>query len=111
MSARIPSATPAVKRTPDSRRIIPRVDTFGDRRPELSYPCIWTYRVICTDEEALRTAVVALMGTSEHTLVAIGASASGRYQRLELRVHVRDEIERNDIFQALGRIEVVRFVL
>lgn len=87
------------------------MDTFGDRRPELSYPCTWTYRLICTDAELLRSAVTALMGTSEHTLEAIGASASGRYQRLELRVHVRDEIERNDIFQALGRIEVVRFVL
>jgi len=87
------------------------VDTFGDRRPEISYPCTWTYRLICVDEQVLRAAVVALMGTSEHALETIGSSASGRYQRLELRVLVRDEIERNDIFQALGRIEVVRFVL
>lgn len=88
-----------------------RVETFGDRRPELSYPCTWTYRIICTDQGALRSAVTALMGTSEHTLELVGDSASGRYSRLELRVHVRDEGERNDIFVALGKITVVRFVL
>ena len=87
------------------------MQTFGDRRPEISYPCTWTYRIICTDEAALRTAVVALMGASEHTLELVGASATGRYHRLELRVHVRDEGERNDIFSALGQITVVRFVL
>ena len=108
---RIPSVLPSRQARPGGAPYHSPVETFGDRRPELSYPCTWTYRLICTDAEVLRTAVVALMGTSEHTLVAIGASESGRYQRLELRVHVRDEIERNDIFQALGKIEVVRFVL
>lgn len=87
------------------------MDTFGDRRPEILYPCTWTYRLICTDEEVLRSAVLALMGSSEHVLVPVGDSPSGRYRRLELRVHVRDEGERNDIFVALGRIDVVRFVL
>jgi putative lipoic acid-binding regulatory protein len=87
------------------------VQTFGDLRPELSYPCTWTYRIICTDQEALRSAVTALMGASEHVLEFVGDSSSGRYARLELRVHVRDEGERNDIFTALGQITVVRFVL
>ncbi|MEQ1891528.1 MAG: DUF493 domain-containing protein [Planctomycetota bacterium] len=87
------------------------MQTFGERRPEISYPCTWTYRVICTDEQAFRAAALALMGASEHTLELIGDSASGRYCRLELRVHVRDEGERNDIFAALGQITVVRFVL
>ena len=87
------------------------MQTFGERRPEISYPCTWTYRIICTDEHALRTDVVALMGASEHTLEFVGESSGGRYRRLELRVHVRDEGERNDIFAALGKITVVRFVL
>lgn len=111
MCARIPPAAAPVKRGWLPAPYHPCVQTFGDSRPEISYPCTWTYRIICTDEPALRVAVLALMGTSEHTLELVGGSSTGRYQRLELRVHVRDEGERNDIFSALGQITVVRFVL
>ncbi len=87
------------------------MQTFGDRRPEISYPSSWTSRVICTDEEALRTAVTTIVGSAVHTLTRIGDSASGRYHRLELVVSVRDEAHRNEIFVALGRLPTVRFVL
>ena len=87
------------------------MQTFGERRPEISYPCSWTYRVICTDEEDLRRAVAGIVGAAKHTLALIGASASGRYRRLELVVEVRDEPHRNEIFAALGRVQTVRFVL
>jgi putative lipoic acid-binding regulatory protein len=80
------------------------LQTFGGRRPEISYPCFWTYRVICTDEPALRSAVASIVGAAEHTLERIGDSASGRYHRLELVVSVRDEAHRNEIFVALGRV-------
>lgn len=79
--------------------------------PEISYPCSWTYRVICTDESALRQAVASLTADAAHTLTNIGGSASGRYQRLELVVAVRDEAHRNAIFAGLGQAPTVRFVL
>lgn len=80
-------------------------------RPELSYPCSWTYRIICTDESALRGEIAGIVGAAEHTLRHIGDSSSGRYLRMELVVSVRDEAHRNAIFVALGRAAMVRFVL
>lgn len=79
--------------------------------PEISYPCSWTYRIICTDEAALRATVARLAADAVHTLANIGGSASGRYQRLELVVSVRDEAHRNAIFAGLGQAPTVRFVL
>ena len=87
------------------------MQTFGDRRPEISYPCSWTYRVICTDEETLRASVATIVGSAAHTLARVGDSASGRYHRFELVVAVRDEAHRNEIFVALGRLPTVQFVL
>lgn len=84
---------------------------FDTERPEIAYPCSWTYRVICTDEVLLRVAIRTIVGAAEHTVANIGSSESGRYQRLELLVTVRDEQHRNEIFAALGRESVVRFVL
>lgn len=84
---------------------------LDSQRPEIDYPCTWTYRVICTDEAVLRAAIRAIVGTAEHSVSNIGSSESGRYQRLELLVTVCDEQHRNEIFAALGREAVVRFVL
>jgi putative lipoic acid-binding regulatory protein len=80
-------------------------------RPEISYPCSWPYRIVCEDEAGVRAAIAELVGDAPHTLAKIGASASGRYSRLELVVTVRDEAQRNAIFGALGRVATVRFVL
>lgn len=84
---------------------------FDSQRPEIDYPCSWTYRVICTDEALLRAAIRVIVGAAEHSVSNVGSSESGRYQRLELLVTVRDEQHRNEIFAALGREAVVRFVL
>ena len=80
-------------------------------RPEIHYPCSWTYRIICTDEPALRSAIVELVGAAAHTVASVGDSKSGRYHRLELVLTVRDEAHRNQIFVGLGRVPSVRFVL
>lgn len=80
-------------------------------RPVILYPCPWTYRIVCTDEPALRALVATLVGESEHRLTSRGASSGGRYQRVELVLTVRDEAHRNEVFVALSRAEGVRYVL
>lgn len=84
---------------------------FDGQRPQIDYPCSWPYRIICSDEAALRSAISLIVGTAEHTLASVGGSPSGRYRRLELVVVVRDEAHRNQIFADLGSAPTVRFVL
>jgi len=84
---------------------------LDDKRPQIDYPCAWTYRIVCTDESAVRAAVIEIVGDSEHTLVAVRASSGGRYHTLELELVVRDETQRNRIFQALGGLPEVRLLL
>ena len=81
------------------------------QRPEISYPCSWTYRIISSDEENLRTAVSELVSSPGYSLKRIGASGTGRYIRMELVTEVRDEAERNALFVALEKLPHVRFVL
>jgi putative lipoic acid-binding regulatory protein len=80
-------------------------------RPELSYPCDWTYRIVCSDEGELRRVIGELVGTARHTLKSLGESSGGRYRRVELVLAVRDEPHRNAVFVALTRTTGVRFVL
>lgn len=85
-------------------------DLSGER-PEIDYPCSWPYRIVCTDEPAVRAALVVIVGAAQHSVQNIGASSSGRYQRLELVVEVRDEEHRNQIFVAIEALSEVRFML
>jgi putative lipoic acid-binding regulatory protein len=80
-------------------------------RPALNYPCSWTYRIVCTDEPALRALIAELVAGEPHTLASLGGSPSGRYARVELVLTVRDEEHRNRVFVALSRAPMVRFVL
>lgn len=80
-------------------------------RPVIAYPCPWTYRIVCADEPALRTLIVSLVGDAEHRVTSLGESSGGRYRRVELVLTVRDEAHRNEVFVALSRSELVRYVL
>jgi putative lipoic acid-binding regulatory protein len=80
-------------------------------RPEVHYPCEWTYRIVCTDEAELRLFVAELVGPAPHRLTSLGTSSGGRYRRVELVLAVRDEAHRNTVFAALSRSSSVRFVL
>jgi uncharacterized protein len=87
-------------------------ELFDDgRRPEIAYPCRWSYRVIGSDEVRLRAAVVAVVGENEHTLVLALQSPGGKYRSLELNVLVSDEAQRLAVFDALVKHPDVRFVI
>lgn len=80
-------------------------------RPEIEYPCTWTYQVIGSDEAGLRAAVAALLGAREHRLEAGQQSSGGKYSSVKLELEVADEGERNALFAALTEIAGVRLVL
>ncbi len=80
------------------------------RRPEITYPCTWSYRIIGPDEVRLRSAAVVTVGERVHTLTPGLESSGGKYRSLQLEVLVLDEVERLGLFAALSRHPDVRFV-
>lgn len=81
------------------------------RKPDITYPCPWTYRLIGADEQRVRSAVLEVIGTETHTLVLARESSAGRYRTLELELVVRDESHRLELFERFARHPDVRFVL
>ena len=80
-------------------------------RPQIDYPCSWSYRVIGESEVALRAAVREAVGAHPHEFVAGRSSAQGRYVSCTLTLTVRDEPHRLEIFRALAQHEAIRYVL
>lgn len=88
-------------------------------RPVVEYPCPWGYKVIGPDEEAMRSAVKLCLDTclNEHSgdrefeLGQSRTSKGGNYISLSLNLTVKDEKERDAIFQALtGRPEILMVI-
>lgn len=84
--------------------------TFGNRRPEIDYPCPWTFLTIGVDEGALRARIGTVVGDVEHTLELSKRSSAGKYISLSLELEVRDEAHRTRIFEALQKAPEVKFV-
>ncbi|QDU65976.1 YbeD family protein [Engelhardtia mirabilis] len=75
--------------------------TFGDREPEIQYPCMWSYKVMGVDPDQLRKAVRFVVGSIEHELTDSNRSRTGKYLSLHLRMVVHDKDQRHAIFNAL----------
>ena len=80
-------------------------------KPEIDYPCQWEFKVIGTDEAALRRAIGQIVGDRVHQLSVSNRSSGGKYCSLRLEVHVEDEASRNALFEALRDHEDVTTLL
>lgn len=85
--------------------------TFGDREPQIAYPCLWSYKVMGPDPDKLRAAVRFVVGSLEHELTESNRSRTGKYVSLHLRLVVHDKNQRHAIFNALRSHADVRAVL
>ena len=70
-------------------------------KPQVSYPCPWEFKVIGTDEPALRRAIDQIVADRPYQLNPSNRSRGGKYCSLRLSVQVEDEADRNAIFGAL----------
>ena len=80
-------------------------------KPQISYPCEWEFKVIGTDEGAVRQAIGQILGERACQLDVSHRSRGGKYSSLRLVVRVEDEADRNAIFQALSEHEDVTTLL
>ena len=78
---------------------------------EIPYPCLWNYRIIGTEEEAMRALVADVAGDDSYRLVRSNRSHSGKYVALLLTLVVRDEEHRLGVFRHLADAETIRYVL
>lgn len=81
------------------------------KKPVITYPCSWSYRIIGPSEQILRSAVSNVMGNKAHQVSLSNTSSGGKYQSVHLEVNVYSDEERLDIFNKLKNEPQVKFVL
>lgn len=78
---------------------------------DISYPCLWNYKIIGAIETDVRGAIAAVVSGKEHRISLSKMSATGKYISLDLEMIVRDEEERTGIYKGLSAQPGVKMVL
>ena len=81
------------------------------QRPEIDYPCSWTWQIIGQGEALLRGHIEATLLGLEHELEVTRTSATGRYTSIRVTLTVADEAMRLKLGAALPQHPAVRVVL
>lgn len=82
-----------------------------DEKLVVDYPCRWLYKLICTDEKALLSAIKEILADSEHRVLPSKKSRTGKYVSFNLEVMVHSEESRNFFFHALREHPAIKMVL
>lgn len=80
-------------------------------RPRIDYPCLWLFKVIGVEREAVAAAISGVVGGAEHLVTYANASSGGKYHSFNLELVVESEAHRDRLYRELSACAVVRVVL
>ncbi len=80
-------------------------------KPQIDYPCVWQYKLIGRDRNALLDAVNHCVKESPVSITDSNASSSGKFISISLEVTVPDEQRRLQIYRELAEHSAVKVVL
>jgi hypothetical protein len=81
------------------------------QRPEIDYPCLWTYKVIGEDNSLLKELITAACSPSTVKITHSHTSSKGKYHSLNAELVVPDEQRRLEIYEQLQNNPAVKIVL
>jgi uncharacterized protein len=82
-----------------------------DRKPEITYPCLWLYTVIGKDPESIREAIITACTPFPVQISPSRSSSRGAYWSFTAELEVKDEAMRLEIYQSLVSHPAVKLVL
>ncbi len=80
-------------------------------RPEINYPCRWSYKIIGSNAEKLLEAIDEASCGIRYNVSLSNVSKNAKYFSLNLTMEVPSEFIRDLIFQKLGESEHIKFIL
>lgn len=92
------------------KKKIPNIPVEGCK-PEISYPCLWQYKIIGTDRDSIIDAVMELLPTTDHLLANSHTSSGGRYVSMNLELVVQSEEQRLSLYNQLVENPAIKIVL
>jgi len=84
---------------------------FADSKAQIDYPCVWQYKLIGADREAMQAAVSAQLGDAPYSFSESRRSSAGSYLSMNLEVTVESDEHRQTLHRHFAGHPAVRLVL
>ncbi|GAB4287628.1 MAG: hypothetical protein Kow0098_04450 [Ignavibacteriaceae bacterium] len=82
-----------------------------NRRPEIDYPCSWSYKIIGSDVNEMLEAIESACSGMNYDVTPSNISRKGNYYSLNLTLVVPNEVVRDLIYENLQNSPSTKFVL
>jgi len=82
-----------------------------NNKPQIEYPCSWSYKIIGANIEQMVSAVEEIIVDLEYDLTPSNISRKAKYFSLNVSVVVPSETVRDLIFQKLSGHPAIKFVI
>jgi uncharacterized protein len=83
----------------------------NNQRPEINYPCEWSYKVIGTDVEKILSAIEEAASGLKYEVSPSNVSENEKYYSINFKIEVPNEVTRDIIYDKLASNENVKIVL
>ncbi len=80
-------------------------------KPVIEYPCIWSYKIICTAGISVKEIITSVLGDRDFSLEPSRSSSSGKYESFDVSVVIMSDEDRIGVFDGLKKHPATKFVL
>ena len=87
------------------------LDSNNKQRPEIEYPCEWSYKVIGKDVDKILEAIEDAASGLKYDVTPSNISRNGNYFSLNFKVEVPSEVVRDFIYQKLESNSNIKVIL
>ena len=84
---------------------------LDNQKPEIKFPCEWSYKVIGSVKEDLESAIESTMGTKAYFITKTNKSSKGSYISITIKLTVLSQEEIDRYYNSLNDQEHVKIVL
>ncbi len=77
----------------------------------INYPCPWSYRIIGPDKGLVETAVLEIFCDLRYSLSPGNSSRTGKYHSWEISLEVKNQEQRDTLFQRLTSHRDIKVVI
>lgn len=87
------------------------MDNEKERKLQISYPCVWIYKIIGEDQKDMKSAVAEIIQDRSCSITHSRSSASAKYHCLNLELTVESESHRQIIYESLKAHRAIKIIL
>jgi putative lipoic acid-binding regulatory protein len=82
-----------------------------EKKLQLTYPCVWIYKIIGTNREEMRSAVLEIIQDRACSINLSRSSENAKYHCLNVEVTVESESHRQTIYESLKSHRAIKIIL